>query len=56
MTHPTHDELIVAAKWERYRAAALIHDTEHTSRTWLDRQQAFDEFQSAFLGNEERAA
>ena len=42
--------------WERYRVAALIHDTERTSRTWLAKQAACHKWTTAFLGDERRAS
>ncbi len=52
---PTRQDLIETASWERFRAAALIHDVEHTPETWLERQRAHGEWSAAFLGNESPA-
>ncbi len=41
--------------WERYRVAALIHNTEHTPRTWQARQIAYSAWAAAFLGDVEAA-
>ena len=49
-------ELLEDLTWERYRAAALIHDAEHTHRTWLDRQRTYHEWASVFLADESEAA
>ena len=56
MTTPKHQELIEAAAWECYRAAALVHDAEHTHRTWLDRQRAYHDRAGVFLADEGEAA
>ena len=42
--------------WERYRVAALIHDTERTPRTWVAKQTAYHEWAGVFLADEGKAA
>ena len=42
--------------WARYQVAALIHDTEHTPRTWLAKQTAHCEWSVVFLADECEAA
>ena len=42
--------------WARYQVAALIHDTEHTPRTWLAKQSAYHHWAGVFLADEGEAA
>lgn len=48
--------LLEELTWERYRVAALIHDAEHSHRTWLSRQLAYHEWAGVFLADEGEAA
>ena len=42
--------------WEKFRVAVLIHDSEHTPRTWLAKQSAHHEWAGVFLADEGEAA
>ena len=55
MSAPSRQDLIEVATWERYRAAILIHDIEHSHRTWLERQRTCHEWKAAYLGDEGEA-
>ena len=38
--------------WARFQVAALIHDTEHTPRTWIKKQRAHTVWSAAYLQEE----
>ena len=42
--------------WERFRSAMLIHDIEHSHRTWLDSRRAYRTWATAFLADGGQAA